>query len=61
MGVNLSGLVEAKTLELTDLRGKSIAIDAYNTIYQFLSFIMLVVFHFAFFIKVTPGMFKRSF
>ena len=39
MGVNLSGLVEAKTLELTDLRGKSIAIDAYNTIYQFLSII----------------------
>ncbi|MBO7205794.1 MAG: flap endonuclease-1 [Candidatus Methanomethylophilaceae archaeon] len=39
MGVNLSGLVEAKTVELSELRGKSIAIDAYNTIYQFLSII----------------------
>lgn len=39
MGVNLSGLVEARTVELSELRGKSIAIDAYNTIYQFLSII----------------------
>ena len=39
MGVNLSGLVEPKNVELSDLRGKTIAIDAYNTIYQFLSII----------------------
>ncbi len=39
MGVNLSGLVEPKNIELSDLRGKSVAIDAYNTIYQFLSII----------------------
>ena len=39
MGVNLSGLVEPKNIELADLRGKTVAIDAYNTIYQFLSII----------------------
>lgn len=39
MGVNLSGLVEPKTIELSDLRGKTVAIDAYNMIYQFLSII----------------------
>lgn len=39
MGVNLSGLVEPHTAELTDLTGKTVAIDAYNTIYQFLSII----------------------
>lgn len=39
MGVNLSGLVDAKTIELGDLRGKTVAIDAYNMIYQFLSII----------------------
>ncbi len=39
MGVNLSGLVEARSVELADLNGKTIAIDAYNTIYQFLSII----------------------
>ncbi|MDR0198449.1 MAG: flap endonuclease-1 [Methanomassiliicoccaceae archaeon] len=39
MGVNLTGLTEPKNLELTDLKGRMIAIDAYNTIYQFLSII----------------------
>ncbi len=39
MGVNLSGLVEPKNIELSDLSGKTVAIDAYNTIYQFLSII----------------------
>jgi len=39
MGVNLSGLVEPVTAELSELEGKSVAIDAYNTIYQFLSII----------------------
>lgn len=37
MGVNLSDIVEAKKVELEDLKGRRIAIDAYNTIYQFLS------------------------
>ena len=39
MGVNLSGLTEPRTVELSELRGRSIAVDAYNTIYQFLSII----------------------
>jgi len=39
MGVNLSGLVEPKNANLEDLRGKTVAVDAYNTIYQFLSII----------------------
>jgi len=39
MGVNLSGLVEPKNVNLEDLRGKTVAVDAYNTIYQFLSII----------------------
>ena len=39
MGVNLSGIMEPKTVELQELEGKTVAIDAYNTIYQFLSII----------------------
>ena len=39
MGVNLSGLVEPRTVGLSELGGKTVAIDAYNTIYQFLSII----------------------
>jgi len=37
MGVNLKDLVIKHNLELKDLAGKKIAIDAYNVIYQFLS------------------------
>jgi len=37
MGVDLSGLVTAERRAIADLAGKSVAIDAYNTIYQFLS------------------------
>lgn len=37
MGVNFTGLTDPEQIELSDLNGKSIAIDAYNTIYQFLS------------------------
>ncbi len=37
MGVNFTGLADPEHIELSDLNGKSIAIDAYNTIYQFLS------------------------
>jgi flap endonuclease-1 len=39
MAVDLSKLVSKRKLHFEELRGKSIAIDAYNTIYQFLSII----------------------
>lgn len=39
MGVNLSDLVSGRPVEISDLRGRIIAIDAYNTLYQFLSII----------------------
>jgi len=39
MGVNLSDIVSGKPVEIPDLKGKTIAIDAYNTLYQFLSII----------------------
>jgi len=39
MGVSLSGLLEARTLDFKELSGKKIAIDAYNALYQFLSII----------------------
>lgn len=37
MGVSLSELVESEPVTLDGLGGRSIAIDAYNTLYQFLS------------------------
>ncbi|MGQ9624069.1 MAG: flap endonuclease-1 [Candidatus Bathycorpusculaceae bacterium] len=39
MGVNLRELVPKVTVRLEDLNGKSIAIDAYNALYQFLAII----------------------
>ena len=39
MGVNLRDLVPKTTISLRDLGGKSIAIDAYNALYQFLAII----------------------
>lgn len=39
MGVDLGDLFERKEIELSELKGKIIAIDAYNTLYQFLSII----------------------
>src|SRR3972149_1948150 len=39
MGVQLSGLLKPNAIELKDLSGKRIAIDAYNALYQFLSII----------------------
>ncbi|RLE48475.1 MAG: flap endonuclease-1 [Candidatus Methanomethylicota archaeon] len=40
MGVDLRELIpEAKPIDLSSLRGKAIAIDAYNALYQFLSII----------------------
>ncbi len=37
MGIQISEIVSKKEIELSDLRGKTIAIDAFNAIYQFLS------------------------
>lgn len=39
MGVDISSLVEAKEIELIELSGRAIAIDAFNILYQFLSII----------------------
>jgi flap endonuclease-1 len=39
MGVNLRGLVPKTTIDFNILNGKSIAIDAYNALYQFLAII----------------------
>jgi len=39
LGVNLGGLVPKITVDLKSLSGKSIAIDAYNALYQFLAII----------------------
>lgn len=39
MGVNLRNIILAKELEIVDLAGKKIAIDAFNTLYAFLSII----------------------
>ncbi len=39
MGVNLRDLVTKVTVKLEDLSGKSMAIDAYNALYQFLAII----------------------
>ncbi len=37
MGVNISDIIPRKEIELSDLKGKVIAIDAFNTLYQFLT------------------------
>jgi len=39
MGVNFKGIITSSEIELADLTGKKVAIDAYNTLYQFLSII----------------------
>lgn len=39
MGVNLSGVIECREVDLSCLSGRRVTIDAYNTIYQFLSII----------------------
>lgn len=39
MGVDISVLVKGKPISIEDLSGRSIAIDAFNTLYQFLSMI----------------------
>lgn len=37
MGVNIAAIIPKEEIKLEDLKGKIIAIDAYNAIYQFLS------------------------
>jgi len=39
MGVNLTPIIVKKIIRLEDLRGKSLAVDGNNTLYQFLSLI----------------------
>ncbi|MBC7130556.1 flap structure-specific endonuclease, partial [Candidatus Bathyarchaeota archaeon] len=39
MGVNLRDIVPKTPVKLEDLSGRSIAIDAYNALYQFLAII----------------------
>lgn len=39
MGVDISGLVKGRPIAIEDLSGRSVAIDAFNTLYQFLSMI----------------------
>ncbi len=42
MGVQISEIIPRKAIELSDLKGKVIAIDAFNTLYQFLTTIRQV-------------------
>lgn len=37
MGLQIGNIVPRKSVELADLKGKTLAVDAFNTIYQFLS------------------------
>lgn len=37
MGVNISEIVPKKEIEIDSLKGKTVAIDAFNTLYQFLT------------------------
>lgn len=37
MGVDISGILEKRTIKLDELKGTRVAVDAYNTIYQFVS------------------------
>jgi len=37
MGVNISEIIPKKEIELSELKGKVVAIDAFNTLYQFLT------------------------
>ncbi len=39
MGVQLRGIVQSSELKLGDIKGKKIAIDAFNTLHQFISII----------------------
>jgi len=42
MGLNIREIISRKEIEISDLKGKTICIDAFNTLYQFLSSIRQV-------------------
>jgi len=42
MGLNIREIIPRKEIEISDLKGKTICIDAFNTLYQFLSSIRQV-------------------
>jgi flap endonuclease-1 len=42
MGLNIREIISRKEIELSDLKGKTLCIDAFNTLYQFLSSIRQV-------------------
>jgi flap endonuclease-1 len=42
MGLNIREIIPRKEIEISDLKGKTICIDAFNTLYQFLSTIRQV-------------------
>src|SRR3989344_8496935 len=37
MGLNISEIIPRKEIEISDLKGKIVCVDAFNTLYQFLS------------------------
>jgi len=37
MGLQIGNIISRKSIELADLKGRTLAVDAFNTIYQFLS------------------------
>jgi len=41
MGVDISSIIQGRTISLRDISGKVISIDAFNSLYQFLSIIRL--------------------
>src|SRR4030042_5568126 len=42
MGLNIREIIPRREIEISDLKGKTICIDAFNTLYQFLSSIRQV-------------------
>ena len=37
MGLNISEIIPRKEIEISDLAGKIVCVDAFNTLYQFLT------------------------
>tara|TARA_Y100000034_G_scaffold45400_1_gene55838 strand:- start:15635 stop:16675 length:1041 start_codon:yes stop_codon:yes gene_type:complete len=37
MGLNIKDIISRKKIEITELKGKTVCVDAFNTLYQFLS------------------------
>ena len=37
MGLNISDIIPREEIEISDLKGKTLCVDAFNTLYQFLS------------------------